>query len=375
LDDQKLAEVAQQGAYTQKQAADKAAAAELLKGRNKFDLIPAKQQEAVAKHAAAFGISKDTLTKGRPDLLTGITDKQAKEQLVNEERIRLEDKYALASTPQERDKFVKRDLAQYKPSDVAVANKRKDMEKAKIQERKLGSTPVSDDDVKKRATDDERARLEGKYALASTPQERDKFVERDLAQFKPSTAQLSGLKEKMVIEKAKEKTLDFTHATREDARQNLISEEAKKLKASGKTGSELDTALKTYGDSIMPAQIDTELTRFNQEKENEAIKKLTVSRFREIPKSQIDANLVEQSNYGTFSRSYLEFTTEQKEAYKETLPALRSKVFSELGLKAGTTIGDVKKAVEKLEKSKVLAEQEKGRVMRELVNKVLLVKG
>jgi len=262
---EELAKIAAQPAGTHQRALDKAAAAEILMKRNAFDNVPAAQREAVAKHAASFGVSKETISKTDASLLSGTPDKEAKKQLMNDERIRLEGIYGVG------DSRIEPAVKEYGKgiSSTALENKKREMAKEKTQQTKLGYVPVTDAEV--------RVEAESRYTT-------------------PSAAQLDTVKQEMNTRRAKEKTLGFSYATKDDARNNLITEEAKRLRAAGTTGASLDTALQSYGSSITPAQIDTELTRFNQERLQKAVGKMAPAKASELPEDIMTTDVVSEFN-------------------------------------------------------------------------------
>ncbi|TSC95001.1 MAG: Uncharacterized protein CEN87_13 [Parcubacteria group bacterium Licking1014_1] len=410
-----LAKLASGRAISARARDQKTASAELLAKRKAFDYVAKDKQEAVAAYATARGVTKETFTKDRPDLMTttpaGIKEKllgfapgtkEAKKTLLKEERAKLETRPELTTmSSKERKKWIKERMKKYKSSmpDEAIEAKKREMAKAKTQERKLGAIPVTDADVLTRAkedykpTADEIADAEfdteipaaeiskiktdltsertAKGLPAATDDEaRAEYLKRH---YKPSTGALLETKKKLVTEKAKEKTLDFKYATREEARQDSIDKKVKKLKDKGLSGYALDTEIKKHSDSLTPDKIEDELTALNKEKEEKAISKLSVSKFRELPESQIDAKLAEHSNYGTLERASLEFTKELKDKYKTLIPELSEKLTSSLSLAKTASDKDIKEAVEKLDASGTKTDKELAEKARGIARKMKLI--
>ncbi|MEK7664723.1 MAG: hypothetical protein AAB361_01120 [Patescibacteria group bacterium] len=316
---------------------DKAAIATILAKRKALDYIPKDRQEAAAANAVAFGASKETFLKDRPDLMTSITDEGARQKLIEEERARLEQYYLdTGLSPKPIKPFVEKDLAKYKKTGLSVAaieNKKREMAKEKEQERKLDYIAPTDADIIKKAKEDYtpttaevssmKAYLDNKKP-SGVPLTTDKQATLELkARYKPDTTTIIKTREKLTTERAKEKTYDFKYPDRTGARQDLIDKEAKRLRDVVKlSGSNLDAEIKKYSNGLTPKDVELHFEELKTEKEAEAIKKLGPSKLREIHKSQIDANLVEHSNYRTFSRAALEFTPEQKDKYKTLVPDL-----------------------------------------------------
>jgi hypothetical protein len=101
---------------------------------------------------------------------------------------------------------------------------------------------------------------------------------------------------------------------------------------------------------------------------------MTVSDMRNLPDSQMGLEFVNDSNYGTFSRAHMEFTTEQKDKLKTLLPNLRSQTLSGLGLPTTAGVRQVRSAIAALKASPNLADREKAKRMEESANKYLLIK-
>lgn len=307
-DNTKLAKIATQRSVTSGQQRDKAAAAEILAKRKAFGYISQDKQESAAAHATAFGVPKETFTKMDAGLLSDTTKDKAREELIKEERAKL--------APQMTPKQLKKQLKKYEPSEAAIGAKHGEMQKAEKQERKLDAIPVTDREVRQRFMDDLTTKRE---LNGDSPAKARKFAKK----YKPNTQDLADTKTKLSAEREKEKTLDFKFATREDAKKDLIDKETKRLRATGLTGKALDTDIKTYSDGLTGSNINDGLANLNTEREVKAIKKLSVSRMRELPESQIDTNIVEHSNFGTFRRASLEFTAEQKDKVQKLRSDLR----------------------------------------------------
>ncbi|KKQ21772.1 MAG: hypothetical protein US35_C0017G0001, partial [Parcubacteria group bacterium GW2011_GWA2_37_10] len=146
-DNQALAKIAEQRAMTPKQQQDKAVAAEILAKRKAFNAIDPTKRDAVAAHAAAFGISKDTFTKESPETLATSTDQEAIEKVQRD--VALRDRHLFAS-----DKQAWEAAKKYKPSSVELHQAKTDLRQRKIMENALGIAPVSDKDVTNKLTED-----------------------------------------------------------------------------------------------------------------------------------------------------------------------------------------------------------------------------
>jgi hypothetical protein len=356
---------------------DKAAIATILAERKALDYIPKDRQEAEAANAFAFGVSKETFLKDRPDLMTGVANKDAKQKLISEERSRLEQ---TGATPEQ----IKQQISGYKPSAVAIENKKREMAKEKEQERKLGYVSATDADVVNRAKEDyvptnteisaTKTELDTKKPLGAPATTDADAIEYLRRYYRPNTTALIRANKNLGISRAKEKTYGFKYADRGEAQRDLIDEKAKELRGLGISGVDLDDGIKAYGDSLTPTDINTGLENLNNKREKKAISKLGISKLRELPESQIDINLAEHSNYGTLERAWLEFTKESKDKYKTLAPDLENKVRSELGLSSTADKTQIKDAIRALKSSNVRADREKAKSVKDIINKINLIK-
>jgi len=152
-DNQALAKIAEQRAMTPKQQQDKAVAAEILAKRKAFDTIGAAKRDAVAAHAAAFGISKDTFTKERPETFTSATDKEALESLRAkgaEAQVS-----SLMSHGMTRENAEKASLSRTFSADE-MRQAKLDLGRKKVTENALGITPIADKDVQNKLIEEKQ---------------------------------------------------------------------------------------------------------------------------------------------------------------------------------------------------------------------------
>ncbi len=288
LSNEELSKISTQGAGTHKRSLDKAAAAEILMKRNAWDSVPAAQREAVAKHAAALGVSKDTISKTDASLLSGVSDSQARQQMMNDERVRLEGIYGVG------DSRIEQGVREYGKdiNPVALENKKREMSKEKAKQTKLGYTPVSDAEV---------------------------MAEANATYGTPSLAEITNTRQELNTRRMKEKTLGFSYASKDDARNNLIAEEAKRLRAAGTTGSALDSALDKYAGGITSPQVDAELTRFNQERLQKAVEKMAPSKASELPEDIMTADVVKEFNENQATNIFRNAPDSTIKAFKKSI--------------------------------------------------------
>lgn len=322
-----LAKIAIGRAFTPKQQQDKAAATAVLAKRNALDYIPENQRESAMAYAASFGVSKEELTAKQPHLLTGVTDEQARQKLLNAERVRLEEVAPTVSkSPAKQREWVEQELAKYKPSTAAIENAKKELVKEKEIQRKVGYDPPVEADVEARAKEDYTPTA-GEIRVAKAELHKadpsrtyipdDEAIEHVKRTHAPTTTETTKARESLVKERARAKTFNFKYATREEARQDLIAKEAKRLSELPVpfTGADLDRELEKYASTLKPPDIEAGRMTLSQEREAKAIKQLGVPKLRELPEAQIDEKIVEYSDSKTFERASLEFTPEQFDKY------------------------------------------------------------
>ncbi len=157
-DPKKLKEIAEQKITrfsSQTAREDKAAAAEMLAGQKKFGMIDKDKQEEIAAHAVAYGTKKSTITDAHPELLTEVTDKQAKQQLIAKEKATwVESNMASGMSKEAAEKKAQKDVKLYKPSEMDIKIEKQAMRDEKIKERTLGYQPVTDDEAKNKVIND-----------------------------------------------------------------------------------------------------------------------------------------------------------------------------------------------------------------------------
>ena len=187
-DNQALAKIAEQRAMTPKQQQDKAVAAEILAKRKAFNAIDPTKRDAVAAHAAAFGISKDTFTKESPETLATSTDQEAIEKVQRD--VALRDRHLFAS-----DKQAWEAAKKYKPSSVELHQAKTDLRQRKIMENALGIAPVSDKDVTNKLTEDA---IKNEVASGKTYEEARDHVAKT---YKPNTTEINFSKENLTQER------------------------------------------------------------------------------------------------------------------------------------------------------------------------------
>jgi hypothetical protein len=228
-------------------------------------------------------------------------DKEATEQLKNEERIRLE---TMGYTP---DKVEARVRA-FKPNEASLSAKKAEMAKAKVQENKLGFKDVTNEDAENRIrgeyippkTDIDNLIQNGYNAPTGqhmsfrNEAEAKKFLQAQMP--KPTATQIASTRETMTNEKIREKAIGFTHATENDGRQYLIDQKTKELKGLGVTGKAADSQLEKYMAGIVDTDIRTAMGDVNQERISKAIKKVSVSKMGELSEKAIDAQTLGAMN-------------------------------------------------------------------------------
>jgi hypothetical protein len=184
-DNQQLAKIAESRAVSPREMADKAAAAQILAKRGKFDAISADKRDAVAAHAVAMGVSKDTFTKAQPGIETarGQTEQQAaayqKEQAEKQAIAyqkqhggSIEDARNAIRIQQQQDLGADATLYQqqhggsYSSARRAVIEQRARGVRTAVRQQQtindaLGISPVSDRDARNKILDDYRKKLAG----------------------------------------------------------------------------------------------------------------------------------------------------------------------------------------------------------------------
>jgi len=309
----KLAEIATQRGVTLKQRREKAAAAEILAKRKALNYIPAEKREAVAAHAVAFGVSKETFTKEDASMLTKTSDAEAVQRIREREQIRLE---ASGFTPA----AAKEDAKLYEPNKLAIDKEKTDIAKEKAKQQKMGYIVPTEKEIDAKAREDN-------HLSASAP---------------ISTTQLVKARQDLTAQRMQEKVFGYGSATTEQARKQLISEEIDSLRAADPNAKpeDIDYAAQAYSNTLDTLtgrnMIEQKIVDMNKERRNKEIKKLTVSKMRELPAEMFDADLIEESNYGTFDRANLEFTTETKEKNRTLMPELRDKRNVAIGVPGAT---------------------------------------
>lgn len=278
-----LAKLATGRALTAQQKNDKAAAGELLAKRNAMGAIEEGKREGVARYSTASGADKNTFTKVEPGL-SFKTDKQktkeATQQLKEEEKIRLEEVYG---GDQEK---VKADLRGYRPSEAAIVAKKGERVGATVQENKLGFAAVTDGEAIKRIREEYNptgAEIKTQMATGTYRNESEakKFLQ---AQFTPTASQLKDTKEAMTKERVLEKAIGFKHATREDARGDLMSKRSEELRKSKIVGKDFDEAMNAFAQGLTDDKINTGRVALNQERKSKAFSKLGGGQIKELPK-------------------------------------------------------------------------------------------
>ncbi|OGZ65149.1 MAG: hypothetical protein A2998_02610 [Candidatus Staskawiczbacteria bacterium RIFCSPLOWO2_01_FULL_37_25b] len=188
-----LAKIATQRAITAPQQQAKAAAADLLAKRNAWDYIPKNQQEAVAAHAKAFGISTETLTEKRPQLLTGTTDKEATEKLRAERAATLETSRGWSADR------ASADAKNWTPSQTAIKDKKDAIDQEVIKQRALGYMPVQEHEMKQKLIDNEAKRLQ--TAAGGGHTQREAEIMANSSGFKPTNNDILNASQNLTSEK------------------------------------------------------------------------------------------------------------------------------------------------------------------------------
>ncbi|MDO8486098.1 MAG: hypothetical protein Q7S77_00125 [Candidatus Staskawiczbacteria bacterium] len=185
-DNQKLAQISTQRAFSSQAMRDKAAATEILAKRNALNYIPESQREAVAAHAISFGVPKETITKSHPHLATGVDDAQARQKITTEKAA----EYESRMSPEQA---MKTAMA-YKPTGVEIEKAKKDLTKEKIRERTLAYRPVRDEEVSQKLISDKTDSLK---ASGKSPDE----IKNEIKIYKPSAIDTLKAKESLTKER------------------------------------------------------------------------------------------------------------------------------------------------------------------------------
>lgn len=188
-DNQQLAKIAEQSAITHEQAQDKAAAAALLAKRNAFNAVNPTKRDAVAAHATAFGVPKDTFTKPEPKTFTDTTDKEAiamiRAQRAAQQVPQLQQ---LGMSPEAARKSAVKSAQQIVPTADEITKARVSLKQRKVTENALGVLPVSDRDVSNKLVEDrqklliEEAKQAGRTMLPEEAQTLTKNYRPDSAE-------------------------------------------------------------------------------------------------------------------------------------------------------------------------------------------------
>ncbi|MEK7540789.1 MAG: hypothetical protein AAB529_00900 [Patescibacteria group bacterium] len=194
-DNQQLAKIAEQRAITHEQAQDKAAAAQILAKRNAFSAVDPRKRDAVAAHAAAFGVSKDTFTKVRPETFAETTDPEAT-QRVRDYKAKEYEEGPLKIPPEKARKLA----SEYAPTLDETKRARFDLRQQKITENSLGITPLTDRDIQNKVIENKQkeyidlAKSKGKEML---PEEALKLAKNH----KPSAYEMTSVRESLSQER------------------------------------------------------------------------------------------------------------------------------------------------------------------------------
>lgn len=180
-DNGKLAKIAEQRAFTHQQSLDKAAAAEILAGRNAFGAVDANKRDSVAAHAKAFGVSAETFTKGRPETFAGATEKEASE------KVWMDQAKATGKSFEET-------KATYRPSPTEIRDAQTAIRQRKTTENALGLSPVSNKDVRSKLIEEDQKA----YMAAGRTYEEALALTKD---FVPDAGRVASAKERITQER------------------------------------------------------------------------------------------------------------------------------------------------------------------------------
>ncbi len=308
-----LAKIATSRAITSQQKKEKAAAGEILAKRNAMGAIEESKREGVARYSTASGADKNTFTKVDPSLSFKTDrqkDKEAKQQLMSEEKVRLEEQYAgTSATDDEKARLIKKHMAKYTPSEAAIIAKKQDMAKAKVKENKLGFATVTDQDaiareranykptmaeIDKAKTDMDAQRIAAARGGPVPPTTNEQAIEHLKSQYNPSQTDITKSKGEITAERIREKAIGFKHASSDEAYNSLVARERDELKKSDPTlsGKKLDEALEAQVKNIRGNAINAEQGRLNKERMTEAIKKLSGPKLTDMAKETINEDTV-----------------------------------------------------------------------------------
>ena len=186
---EQLAKIAEQRPITAQQSADKAAAAQLLAKRNAFDKVDPSKRDAVMAHAQAFGVSKDTFTKGMPTVGATATNAEAKEKIMNDRA-----NVFAQLNPGMSAKDARAQAEGTTVTNEDMANAHTEMRQQRITENALGLSPVTDRDVSNKAKDDTRKRYQ---AQGISPRRIDDYMQV----YKPSDSEKGMARESLSQER------------------------------------------------------------------------------------------------------------------------------------------------------------------------------
>lgn len=358
--DEQLLKLATGTAISEKDKDRKAAAIVELRDREKINLIPASEREKAVNFAISRGgnSTEKAFAKGNPDLVTGITNKDAIERLKKEEVDRMVNTGGIDR--KQAEKYVNENYASTIPESV-IAKTRADMKDEKEKQIKLGYSTVTKQDAINEAINNKKNEL-----ITSGMGSKEAEIQASAFAKSLSDTDIENIRKEIQKIKIKEKSLGYESATFLEGRQKLINDQIDELRKLGLSGSEIDSEIKKFEESLTFKKIDNSKEELSNGRKVKAIKKLTVPKLRELSKLQIDQDILENVNSGTFDRAYLEFTTEQKDECKKFLNPMKDKLITELGIPKDSKFSEIKKIIEKLKNSKDKTEREKGMNMGNL---------
>jgi hypothetical protein len=146
------------------------------------------KREAVAAHAAAFGVSKDTFTKERPETFAAGTDKEAIKKIRSDRAVDMMNTYGM--TADEAWAGAKT----YNPTDNEIDAAKIGMRNQRLTENALSVTPVTDKDVHNKLLENRQKDIIAVARAAGSDILPEDAMKLAAANFKPSEGEIATTK-------------------------------------------------------------------------------------------------------------------------------------------------------------------------------------
>lgn len=292
---------------------DKGAAAIIeMQKRKKLTLLPQDEREKAVAHAISRGgyATEKAFSESHPNLVTGVTDKDATNKLKEEEVERL----MIGADPSLTKKEVRDTVnAGYTPDALVVQYKKAEMIKEKATQKKVGYEEATESEARSSlmAIKEKEIRENNKgYTEAE--------VTRDLDTYEDTItdANINDKKKVMTTSKLQEKSLGYESATYDDARQELINEEIKRNPAL--TGSALNTHIETFSSGLNFSTVADKQKEFNQAKIAKAVDKMSPTKVAELSKEAMTEDIVRHFNENQMTSVFRNASKEVIDEFKKS---------------------------------------------------------